>query len=214
MWTKSFTSFAVCITITVISVSLIYFFSKKTQDKAIYEKFTEEVKQKPAATDDEQNYKDRLFVIKMFDTIDMKPTAEQLDHLASLKDRIAVMQYIIDLDMKNKSTSQQTAKEKPEAEKMEKDVKDIEPKPKETKNDATKEDTRTQEQAPSTNDSSINEDEGYTSSVVADKDDRFMEEEDIAYRGYSVVKPSKTDHPARQYIRDMYMMLGRIDAML
>ena len=78
----------VVVPVVVGVVMLLFGFQKKHDDSV--EAFAD-------ITDEEKLYENRLFVIKTFDSLSKKPTAEQLTELSKVSDRIEVMRRIIEL---------------------------------------------------------------------------------------------------------------------
>ena len=78
----------VVVPVVVGVVMLLFGFQKKHNDSV--EAFVD-------ITDEDKLYENRLFVIKTFDSLSKKPTAEQLTELSKVSDRIEVMRRIIEL---------------------------------------------------------------------------------------------------------------------
>lgn len=162
-------------------------------------------------------YQDRLFVIKMYDTLNMKPSAAELERLAASGDRVAIMRHMIKLQKESIAPTEQMDErydDDKEQEAIEREAKEQQ--------------AKKQEQEEYSNDKVTNEvtnevRKDYRGfSLISDNEEPSELEEDMFHskrqslteQHHNHATESAKEHPAKKHVRDMYMMLGRIDALL
>ena len=89
---KDWATLAICALLTVVIVYVMFQNSRKNREEFESEAHGDEA------------YERRMFVLKMYDSLNKKPTPEELDRVASLGDKVKIMEYIVSSEKNHKNS--------------------------------------------------------------------------------------------------------------
>ena len=167
-------------------------------------------------------YANRMFVLKMYDSLGKKPSTQELERVASMRSKVDIMQHMVEVAGQKEEFSTRIATEEEEADVVFSprivDIDDVYT-PIKDKSPGETPITEPQQEPQPEPQRYINTNAPETAPPVASNANSSFE----SSSSFELIKNpnqksqvsnpvvSQIQNPAKQYVRDMYMLLGRLD---
>lgn len=149
----------------------------------------------------DEMYQNRLFVLKMYETLGKKPSSEELDRVASIGTKVEIMQYLV--------AEAERAESKKIEHFAENKIEDSDEIFGPIDDEAIILPVKPRQETPKETTPPPPPPQPSPEPAIVQQQQQLVSTTPATHR-----KGINDEHPAKKYVRDMFMLLGRIDAML